>query len=211
MVGQGVRIGRFFLPLWMGVELVAVVAGVFLGKVVSDAIGMTGPNAVPLSPDTPYLLYAVRHTAVRHTLPGLAVGIAQWLFLRPYIPQAHWWAISTIVGWTVGGLVPHKESRLGEGALIPGITWTYTVAFVAWSMVGAVTGLVEGIWQGQFLGRRFRLGGQWTPICTVAMTLGFGLAYPLERAAGLPVAIVSNHVLIGGITGLAMWRILQGR
>jgi len=36
---------------------------------------------------------------------GLTVGVAQWLVLRPKIPNAYWWILATAAGWIVGRLI----------------------------------------------------------------------------------------------------------
>ncbi|MCP5035396.1 MAG: hypothetical protein GY939_26655, partial [Actinomycetia bacterium] len=54
---------------------------------------------------------------------GLAVGVLQWLVLKPQVPRAGWWVLASTVGWLLG--VPAGEA-------------------VGWNGLGAVHGIITG-------------------------------------------------------------------
>jgi hypothetical protein len=66
---------------------------------------------------------------------GILVGIVQWLALRPYLRQASWWILVTIIGWEIGWII---VSYLPE---ILVRDWFY------WPVSGLLLGITIGIAQ----------------------------------------------------------------
>jgi len=110
---------------------------------------------------------------------GTAVGITQWLVLRPHIPRAGWWMLVSTVGWTAFGALAHVVDR----------------------PVGpAVAGAMVGVLQWLVLRRHVALAGCWV----LASSMGWAIGWPAASAVDRVVAMLVSSQTVGYAVFLAV-------
>jgi hypothetical protein len=110
---------------------------------------------------------------------GAAMGIMQWLVLRPQVRQASWWIVASIVGWIIG---------LVAIAVVP-------------PEIGALTGIMLGVVFGTaqwFILRRWVDGAGWW---IVVSALGW--------AVGPIFGVLFVGAVVGAVTGIALELLLR--
>jgi hypothetical protein len=102
------------LAQWLVLQrAIALPVGWVLGTAAGMAVGMaTGIAFFGTSPEGNGLL-------VRALLTGLAIGVVQWLILRPSIPASGWWVGVIAIGWAAGWFVTR--------AVGVDLTWQWSV------------------------------------------------------------------------------------
>lgn len=151
---------------------------------------------------------------------GCAVGVAQWIVLRGYLPDAGWWILASALGWVLGSIVIfttydtityisdllRSVIRLPRGTLLPvGIFTVYS------AVLGAAQWLV--------LRRHTQGAGCWVFASVVGGAVG-GAAYAACSAILLrngvshwavytTVGHGANWAAYGAVTGVALvWLLL---
>lgn len=110
---------------------------------------------------------------------GLAIGLGQWLVLRPVLSPAWGWLVATALGWWVG-----LALMLTGMVIPPGAT------LLAGALVGALSGGAQ--W---FLLQRFGARANWW---AAVNAIGWGLGY--AGLLGMPLA----GAVAGAIGGVAL-------
>jgi hypothetical protein len=106
---------------------------------------------------------------------GPAMGLLQWLVLRPRVPQAGLWVLFSTVGWAVG-LTLFIVAPLSR----------------VWLVLGPLLGAMMGFAQWLVLRRWFRLAAWWLVISPLAWAIGPLFGYLLVGT------------IVGGVTGVAL-------
>jgi hypothetical protein len=128
---------------WAGLLAVMYAAFLRYGVVASNASTVT----------------IVAHLLVGGVLAGAALGAAQWLLIRRYLPSGHKWVIATTIGWLIGAvlagalLIPIAVAHGPFGW--PGDTIVHGGVF------GLVVGACVGVAQWRLLRREARHAGGW--------------------------------------------------
>jgi hypothetical protein len=113
---------------------------------------------------------------------GIFIGLAQWLILRRYFPQAWWWILASAAGWIVGWVIITSGLILSPGD-------TSFTAIIS----GAIFGLTMGVAQWIILRRWVRLSSLWILLSIPGWTIGL---------IGLLGSILAGAA-VGVITGFA--------
>lgn len=151
---------------------------------------------------------------------GCAVGVAQWVILRGYLPGAGWWILASALGWFLGSIVVfttydtityisdllRSVVRLPRGTLLP-------------VSISAVYCAALGTAQWFILRRHTQDAGWWVFASVVGGTVG-GAAYAacsaiLLRNGAIHWAVHgtvtqgANWAVYGAVTGLVLvWLLL---
>jgi len=114
---------------------------------------------------------AIWSVAVSWIIGGVVIGIAQWLILRRITKGASWWALVSLLGWTIGGAINAVVMGAVGGSIMGRI--------VGFSM----SGFVIGITQWLILRRLTRRAGWWILTNIVSWVIG-GLVSEIMAWAG---------------------------
>jgi len=134
-------------------------------------------------------------------VPGLGVGVLQWLVLRRRVSRAGWWVLaSAAAGYGIlAGFIGYSES-LSFGTLL---RFTGVVA-----LGGAVTGILQWL----VLRSQVSQAGWWV----LASTVGWGLSVTVARAIPWGMdemdalwALVVTGAVLGAVTGGALVWLLR--
>ncbi len=135
-------------------------------------------------------------------VPGIVVGVLQWLVLRQRVSGAGWWVLaSAAAGYGIlAGFIGYSES-LSFGTLL---RFTGVVA-----LGGAVTGILQWL----VLRSQVSRAGWWVLASTVGWALGMAVsrAFPwgADDSDALGALVVTGAVL-GAVTGGALvWLLRQ--
>jgi len=142
-------------------------------------------------------------------LLGIAIGIAQWVVLRPYIgKKSWWWILTTISGWVAG--------LFFLGMLPIGIIWSMEPV-IAQALGGAAIGIFLGLAQWLFLRRQLTRSGLWVLVNVVSWALVFA-SLVIESTFIRSLwwlysmhGMVLGNIGVGAIVGATQWLALRNR
>jgi hypothetical protein len=115
---------------------------------------------------------------------GAAVGILQWLILRPLVKKSWWWIFSTTLGWIVGW-----------GVIVQTLPPQVTL------LSGGILGLSVGVSQWLVLRQWFKLSWWWIIVSTLGWALGL-TGFLGESLVG---------AVVGAVTGFALELLLRNQ
>ena len=212
----GVRVGEFFWIKWvlantMGFAVGAAASSALHQAIVRPLVGAASGGVVAVISGILSWVYAI--------FVAVAIGAAQWFFLRRRVGWANSWFLATSLGWLASEFVAQSlAARLVTGALSPvsgaaiGVVPAVLVALPQWLILRRHV-LRAGWWvaasiagaAGGFVGY---LAGYFGSIVVVwVITESVGEAWGMAVYAGLASATVG--AAISAITGVALMRLLK--
>ncbi|MDF5731091.1 MAG: hypothetical protein PUP92_24575 [Rhizonema sp. PD38] len=126
-----------FLFFWLLWVLATAIGGIILGAFSSG--------------DEDYFSYIF--------LPGLIIGVAQWVVLRNYISHASWWIVASFLGWFLGIFAPFHAMTTGY--------FGYMFVLVDTSLMFTSLGVAQWL----ILRRHTQSAGWWVPVSTISGTV----------------------------------------
>jgi hypothetical protein len=132
-------------------------------------------------------------TLILGLVVGLFLGALQWLVLRGVLPGAGWWIPASTVGWGTGFYLGAVVSHL-----VNLTDFSFGLA------LGAVVGLLSGVFQWLVLRRRTRHAGWWILASIFSWTFAL-----LFYQAGLSAIGLYFGLMVGMVTGWALIGILS--
>jgi hypothetical protein len=153
------------------------------------------------------------------SLPFSLVVLVQWLILARFVPRAHWWLLTSLLGVLYVGVLK-AVSFVGEGAYFPPVRslafwdaalWVGSVTF----LLGGVVGLVQCFLVIRRSGASIKQCFRWVLTSAIAWGVGFPLRMLAVSifwntsglAAGLPLGLLTVAVhwgAIGILTGASL-------
>lgn len=126
---------------------------------------------------------------------GLIVGVAQWLVLWRYIPQAGWWVPASAFGWVLGFLVC--------GSII--------VHFAPLVVLIPVVHAVLGVAQWLVLRRHTQYAGWWVLASAISGVVLQAVASPATayHVGGRALSYGAGWAASGAVTGIMLVWLLR--
>ena len=145
---------------WTIASVISYFGGSVVGiEVIASVVAAVGADPVA----------GVSHVAIS----GLGLGLLQWVILRKYIAQAHWWMWATI-GVAVGGSVSFMVLQVIQLFLFEALgKWLLTSPPVWWAAVVVLTGVMQWL----VLRRQVRRAGWWIAATVAAHFFGVVAVY----------------------------------
>ena len=122
---------------------------------------------------------------------GLALGVAQWLIVRRYMPRAGWWAPATIIGVILIAVAPVVAYETQD----PRSMW------LKYESGGLLEGLVLGVAQWLVLRQHVRRAGWWI----VASAVGWLIAAFVGVLSTTSIARMIGPTALGTGAWWPMW------
>lgn len=145
--------------------------------------------------------------AIQGAIGGTAIGFAQWLVLRHYLPHAWRWGVASAVAWTVLGF-----SDIGVMGWVAPRTDVISLRLMYGMVHGLKAGLVIGIAQWFILQVQFSQVWWWIPASSlswaIALSYGWVIGILLRLKMKLFLAevlgLAAGWVGVAAITGIAL-------
>lgn len=149
------RPGWAFLLWWVAANTIGATIGGFLARTIADGL---------LSAGRGYTYDIVSYNILMGLLFGSAIGLVEWLVLRPYISEMGWWVPATTIGWASTFMI---GAYVGAGST----SYENTILF------GALIGTASSLAQYVALRRRTTLAEVWVVVNVLAWIVAL-LTYP---------------------------------
>jgi hypothetical protein len=206
--GQTVGLGHVAQPpsfawgVWWR-WLLANVAGEIVGFGLAAVIGALAATTIITLQGVAQAVGMVVAVVLVGTVEGSALGWAQWLVIRRYLPviSGQAWVLATVAGavlaWGAGMAI---GTSFGEAETMPE---TFGAMIAGAMVIGASAGVVLSTFQWLVLRHAVRGAAWWVPAHAVAWSIGMVVAFAGMSAVepDTPVAAVAA---IGAVSGLAM-------
>lgn len=151
-------------------------------------------------------------TALEGAIGGAAIGFAQWLVLRQYLPHVWGWIFTSAIAW---GLM--AGSDVGALGWVAPRTLQIAPRLVYGIVNGAMVGAVVGV--GQWFVMRSQVPQAWRWIFASTVYWGIGLAIGwtcggvlrlvFNQFLGEVMGLTVTWVLVAGLTGIALILLLR--
>jgi hypothetical protein len=149
------RPGWAFLLWWVVANTVGATIGGFLARTIAGGL---------LSAGLGYTYDIVSYNILMGLLLGSAIGLVEWLVLRPYISDMGWWVPATTIGWASAFMI---GAYAGAGSA------SYENSILFGMLIGTASSLAQYI----ALRRLITLAEVWVVVNALAWIVAL-LTYP---------------------------------
>jgi hypothetical protein len=191
MTKERKRIGWGFWLQWA----LASTAGLYVGFIMAFVIAVFSELELGLGEWPGELAIGI--------VPGIGVGVLQWVVLRRRVSGAGWWVLASAAGGY--GIIQAGFNGYSE------TLWSY-VSLLGWTGVVALGGAVTGTLQWLVLREQVSRAGWWVFASTVGWGLGMTAAIAFSWGVGVSDfgALGGTGVVLGALTGGALvWMLRQ--
>ncbi|WP_375515075.1 hypothetical protein [uncultured Nostoc sp.] len=124
-------------------------------------------------------------------MTGLIIGVAQWLVLRHYIPDARWWILASFLGLFLRTFVPYYGATIGS--------FGYNV------INNSITFTLLGVAQWLVLRHHTQYAAWWIPVSTVSGVMSAAVSLTVTAFLGNVSSLhyVIKNVLFNGVSWAA--------
>jgi hypothetical protein len=189
---------RWTWNLWLR-WVVANLVGEFVGLGLAGAIGGATMLVIGNRAGAVTILLVAGALVVAATLEGMAVGLAQWSVLEPYLPTLtrRTWVLATILGAVVAWLVGMMLGSLGSELLDA----SERTALLFGAALGPVVGALLGVAQWLALRQAVPRAGWWMPTNALAWTAGMAVIFAAMSFVheSTPVVVLAITWAVSGI------------
>jgi hypothetical protein len=201
----------FFLLIWLGWVIVTII-GYLAGKWLSESMATAVLGNTPATRLLSIEGVAREAGAIGHTvalfsgiLAGAALGLAQGLFLLPFMKVAGSleWLLATIIGRTAQWMVIYIIGLAMVGLTVDKAPVGVILLFIMLIVTGVLSGVALGYPQSQVFKRRTRSPGWWIAaniIGSVAVSLVVGMTLFVEAQNTLRD---SSTLMLAALTAVA--------
>jgi hypothetical protein len=149
------RPGWAFLLWWVVANTMGVTVGWFLAQTIAGGL---------LSAGLGYTYDRVSYNILMGLLLGSAIGLVEWLVLRPYISDMGWWVPASTIGWA-------------SAFMIGAYTESGSTSYENTILIGVLIGTASSLAQYLALRRRIALVEVWVVVNVLAWIVAL-LTYP---------------------------------
>ena len=138
-------------------------------------------------------------------MPGLIVGVAQWLVLRRYLPYAGWWILASALGWILGSIVMLTIYGIIDQILGIRLPSRILSPVVISTLYGAALGAAQWL----VLRGHTQRAGWWVLISVVGGAVGWavGVACPGIPFGSAALSFAPRWAVNGAVTNGVAWAV----